>query len=562
MPRVLSTSLLAAVAVVAVAACRDRGGAGASTGVGVGVGVGVGAGAGAGVGVGAGAGAGAGVGVGVGATMPCEDLPSLRLPHVTVTEARLVAAGSPKPGAPNVPAHCRVLGVSRPVPDSEIGFEVVIPVGDAWNGRYQQVGNGAFGGRLPEGDILDALADGYAVAGTDDGHRAGPADASWALGHPEKIVDYGHRAVKETREAALAILRAQTGRAPRYSYFTGCSAGGRDGLILAQRHPEDFDGIVSGSPTIGVVHALFGFAWNVQALAETPGSHIPRSKLDAIESSVLAACGDEDGVVEDPLSCRFDPAVLRCTGADGPKCLTDAQVAALKKIYAGATNPRTGERIEPGFEPGAEAEPHGTEPDGWAFWLTGAAPGEKGNTGQYRLARSFFAYMVFDDPAYDVRRVDFDRDVDRAEAKVGAVLDATDPDLRAFRKHGGKLIHFHGWNDQVLPGLDSTTYYERVEAKMGDPGDFYRLFMPPGMLHCRDGRGPNVLATTDAITAWVEKGIAPDRLLATKYVDDDRSKGVVRRRPVCPYPQLAKWDGKGDRAKAESFACVARDVAR
>ncbi|HEX3344235.1 MAG TPA: tannase/feruloyl esterase family alpha/beta hydrolase, partial [Polyangiaceae bacterium] len=195
------------------------------------------------------------------APVPCGDLTSLRLPHVTITEARVVAAGRPEPGAPVLPSHCRVLGVSRPVPDSEIRFEVLIPEGDAWNGRYQQVGNGAFAGRIPEGDVFDALAGGYAAAGTDDGHEAGPADASWALGHPEKVVDYGYRAVTETNTAARAILRAHTGRAPSYAYFTGCSAGGREALVEARRFPADFDGIVSGAPTIDVAHVLFGFAW-------------------------------------------------------------------------------------------------------------------------------------------------------------------------------------------------------------------------------------------------------------------------------------------------------------
>lgn len=491
------------------------------------------------------------------ATAPvrCEDLTSLRLPHVIVTEARAVPAGPPKPGAPGLPAHCRVLGVSRPVPDSEIRFEVAIPTGDAWNGRYEQVGNGAFGGRIPEDDLHDALADGYATAGTDDGHDAKPADASWALGHPEKVVDYGYRAVKETRDAARAILRAHTGREPKFSYFTGCSAGGRDGLEEAQRYPDDFDGIVSGAPTIEVTHVLFGFAWNARALEETPASHIPRSKLDAIEAAVLAACGDEDGVVEDPLACRFDASVLRCTGPDTPRCLTDAQVTALKKIYAGPRNPRTGERIEPGFEPGAEAEPHGPEPDGWSFWLTGAAPGEAGNTGQFRLSKAFFAYMVYDDPGYDLRRLDFDGAVTTTDARVAAILNATNPDLSAFQRRGGKLIHYHGWNDGVLPARDSVGYYERVEAKIGNPRSFYRLFMAPGMLHCQLGRGPNVLATQSAIVAWVENGTPPDRVLATKYVDDSPAKAVVRTRPLCPYPQKAEWSGQGDRTRAESYAC-------
>jgi feruloyl esterase len=447
------------------------------------------------------------------------------------------------------------------VADSEIRFEVLMPVGDAWNGRYQQVGNGAYGGRVPEGDLFDALAAGYATAGTDDGHEAPPADASWAMGHPEKVADYGWRAVKETNDAARAVLRAYTGREPAFTYFTGCSAGGREGLVEAARFPGDFDGIVSGAPTIDVAHVLFGFAWNVRALAETPGSHIPRSKLDAIEEASLAACGDADGVVEDPPACRFDPAVLRCTGADTPRCLTGAQVTALRKIYAGARNPRTGARVEPGFEAGAEAEPHGAEPDGWSFWLTGAAPGEAGNTGQFRLAKSFFSFMVFDDPRYDMRRLDFDRDVATADARVSSVLDAG-ADLSAFRKRGGKLVHYHGWNDQVLPPRDSIRYHDRVAAAAtgGDPRDFYRLFLAPGMLHCMGGRGPNVLATEDAIVGWVEHGVAPDRVLATKYRDDDRAKGALQTRPLCPYPARAAWDGKGDRTKAESYACTGRQT--
>ena len=487
----------------------------------------------------------------------CEDLATLRLPHVTVTGARVVAAGSPKPGAPSLPAHCRIEGVSRPVPDSEIGFVVAIPEGSAWNGRYQQVGNGAFGGRIPEGDLAEALADGYATAATDDGHRAGPADASWALGHWEKVVDYGYRAVKETRDAARAILRAHEGREPAFSYFTGCSAGGRDGFTFAQRFPGDFDGIVAGSPTIETTHVLLAFAWIARALAETPTSHVPVSKLDLVEGAALAACGDEDGVIQDPLACRFDPAVLRCKGPDGPRCLTDGQVETLRKIYAGPHDPRTGALIEPGYEPGAEAESFGPEPDGWAGWLTGPAPGAAGNTGQYRLARSFFAFMVYEDPAFDPLRVDLDSSVAAADTRMAAVLNATNPDLSAFARRGGKLLHWHGWNDQVLPGRDSVAYHDRVVAKMGDPGAFYRLFMAPGMLHCFGGRGPNVLSTMDAITAWVEKGTPPDRLLATKYTGDDPKKPALRTRPVCPYPQLARWDGKGDRARAESWVCGA-----
>jgi hypothetical protein len=496
--------------------------------------------------------------------VPCESLPSLRVPHVTVTEAHLVPAGDHPRGGPrgvdmgmlHLPSYCRVLGVARPTADSEIRFEVVIPAGEAWNGRYEQVGNGAFAGFIPEDDLLDPLAAGYASAGTDDGHQASPADVSWALGHPEKIVDFGYRAVKETRDAAVAIVRAYSGRPPRFSYFSGCSDGGREALMEAQRFPEDFDGIVAGAPTIPTTHVLFGFAWNVLAIEESPGSYVPRSKLAAIEAAALASCGAEDGIIEDPEACRFDPAVLRCKAADGPDCLTGPQIAALRKIYAGPRNPRTGEPIEPGYEPGGEAEPGRKEPDGWSFWIAGGAPGAEGATGQYRLAHTFFANMVFGVPDYDLRRLDFDRDVALTDTRVAALLNPTSPDLSAFARRGGKLLHYHGWLDAVLPPRDSIAYHERVKAKMGDTRAFYRLFMAPGMLHCRDGRGPNVLATREAIVSWVERGRPPDRVVATKFAGDSPVNAVLRTRPLCPYPERARWDGRGDRRRAESYACV------
>jgi feruloyl esterase len=501
--------------------------------------------------------------------VPCDQLPFLRLGHLAVTEARLFepatvphyASREVDEGTMRLPATCRIHGVSRPTADSEIRFEVVVPVGDAWNGRYEQVGNGAFAGRIPEEDILESVALGFAAAATDDGHEAGPADASWALGHPEKVVDFGYRAVKETHDAARAILLALTGRAPKYSYFSGCSDGGREALMEAQRFPDDFDGIVAGAPAIPTTRVLLGFAWDVLALEETPGSYIPRTKLETIEAAALAACGDEDGVIGDPRSCHFDPSSLECSGVDSPRCLTRAQVAALRKIYGGART-RTGEAIEPGYEPGGEAEPHGPQPDGWSFWISGGAPGPAGATGQYRLARSFFESMVFEVPGYDLHRLDFDRDVVTTDAKLASILNPDDPDLFPFARRGGKLIHYHGWVDAVIPPRDSVAYHDRVTARIGDAGRFYRLFMAPGMTHCYGGRGPNVLATRDAIVAWVERGVPPDRLLATKYVEDNPSKAIVRTRPLCPYPQRAEWNGHGDRRSADSFDCAAERLPR
>lgn len=494
----------------------------------------------------------------------CEGLTALHLPHVSVTEAVVVPASTQPRSGPRgidegtlrLPAYCRVRGSSHPTPDSDIRFEVAIPVGDAYQGRFEQVGNGGFAGRIPEGDMLEPLAEGSATAGTDDGHEAGPADASWAIGHPEKVIDYGWRAVKETHDAAIAIVRAYTGAAPHHAYFSGCSDGGREALTEAQRFPEDFDGIVAGAPTIFTTHVLFGFAWNFLALSESAGSYIPWPKLPAIEAAVLAACGDEDGVIQDPPSCRFDPGKLRCAGPDAPGCLTDPQITALRKIYAGVTDPRTGASIEPGFEPGGEGEPAGPEPDGWAMWIAGSAPGPAGQSGQYRLAASFFAGMMFEQPGYDLHRLDFARDVATTDAKLASILDPDAPDLSAFARRGGKLLHYHGWLDPVLPPRDSVAYHDRVQARMGDARVFYRLFMAPGMLHCYGGRGPNVLQTREAITAWVERGAPPDRLLATKYHDDSPVQAVEQTRPLCPYPQRARWDGQGDRRRAESHRCT------
>ncbi len=484
--------------------------------------------------------------------MPCEALAGLALPHVAITEARAVAAAGSSTGAPAMPAYCRVLGISRPTPDSEIRFEVAIPAGTAWNGRYEQAGNGGFAGLIPEEAILLAVATGSAAAGTDDGHVSKRAtDASWALGHPEKLVDYGYRAVKETSDAARAVIRAHKGRAPKYAYFIGCSDGGREALMEAQRYPGDFDGIVAGAPANYATHLLMAMAWNIRALRETSASSIPASKLPAIEAAALAACG-QDGVVESPLECRFDPAVLRCAGADSDRCLTDPQLAALRKIYGGAKNPRTGAPIEPGFEPGAEAEP-----GSWSDWIVGPSPAAANRAVQALFSESFFRFMVFGDPKYDLARLDFDRDIATAEAKVGSIIDSTSPDLGAFEKHGGKLIQFHGWADPVIPPRDSIAYHDAVQAKVGDTSGFYRLFMAPGMLHCDGGPGPNVLATREAITAWVERGAAPERLMASKHTGDDPSKPVLRARPLCPYPQVARWDGKTDRNRADGYTCGA-----
>jgi feruloyl esterase len=469
----------------------------------------------------------------------CAGLTGLRLPHVEITGAAMVPAAS---------AYCRVEGFAHPTSDSNIGFEVWIP--DGWNGRYLQVGNGGFAGVIPERGMVGPVAQGYAVAGTDDGHQDSVnTSARWALGHPEKQIDFGYRALKETTDAAKAIITAYTGRAPRYSYFQGCSDGGREALMEAQRYPQDFDGIVAGDPANHWTHLLTGAVWNSQALTRTPGSWLSPDKLKLIQAEAVKQCGDEDGVIEDPEGCAFRPAKIRCKNGDVPDCLTDAELTTLGNIYGGPRNPRTGEKILSGFSPGGE-----NGPQGWGRWITGKTQGDK-DALIYGFGSNFFSYIVHADPNYDILKMNFDSDVAMTDRKFAPTFNSYSPDLSAFRKRGGKLIQYHGWADPAIPALDSVDYYKTVQARMGDTRGFYRLFMAPGMLHCQGGPGPNQLATLPAISRWVEQGTAPDHLVATKYQDNDPAKPVERVRPLCVYPARATWDGKGDKSKLESFRC-------
>ena len=467
----------------------------------------------------------------------CSQLTSLKLPHVTITGAAM---------AQN--SFCRVKGTAAPTSDSQIGFEVWIP--QNWNGRYLQLGNGGFAGVIPEAGMIAGVAQGYAVAGTDDGHQSTVnTDASWALNHPEKQIDFGYRALKETTDAGKAIIAAYTGKAPQYSYFSGCSDGGREALMEAQRFPRDFDGIVAGDPANNWTHLLTGAAMGMQALTATPGSWLSPAKLALIQAEAVKQCGDEDGVIQDPEGCKFRPETIRCAGGDTPSCLTAAELVTLNKFYEGARNPRTGEKIISGFSPGGE-----DGPQGWVRWITGASQGDK-DALIYAFSSNFFRYIVHADPGYDILKMNFDSDVAFTDKKTAHIFNSYSPDLSAFQQRGGKLIHYHGWTDPAIPAQDSVDYYKSAQTKMGDTKGFYRLFMAPGMMHCRFGPGPNVLATLPAIRAWVEDGKAPDRILATKYQDDDVTKPVVRTRPLCVWPARARWDGKGDKTKHESFRC-------
>jgi feruloyl esterase len=522
------------------------------------------------------------------AEQACEALKDIKLDHATVVSAvsQEPAPLKQPPGMPSkvpdvtVPAHCEVSGVARPTSDSEIDFTLWLPPREAWNGKYMQRGNGGWAGSIQPAVLVGPLARGYAISATDDGHetKGMMPDATWAIGHPEKLIDFGYRSLHETAILSKEILQAYYGKAAGKAYFSGCSDGGREALMEAERYPEDFDGIIAGAPANHWTHHFAGFVWNEIALNGKPESKISVEQLPAIQKAAVAACdaldGVKDGLIEDPRACHFDPSVLLCHGAAGADCLTQPQVEALEKIYAGPKNPRTGEQIYPGYEPGTEADP-----EGWSLWILGPSM-------QSLFGSSFFGQAVHEDPHWDWRTMDFDRDVRLADEKTGAILNSYNPDLRTFRDHGGKLIQYHGWGDAAIAPRDSINFYEDVRAFLGhypdprstNPTDiqgFYRLFMVPGMQHCSGGQGATSFGNDDiaalnstpddadndillALDRWVTQGVAPEKIIATGRLGVDAksgSEGVRLTRPLCAYPAVARYKGQGDTNAAENFEC-------
>ncbi len=496
----------------------------------------------------------------------CDSLTTLSLPDTTITSAALVSGTfTPPAGKPieALPSFCRVVGVIRPTNDSHITFEVWLPA-TGWNGKFQGVGNGGFAGSIGYPSLARAVERGYAAASTDTGHTGSAIDASWALGHPEKVVDFGHRAIHEMTMKAKAVVTAFYGEGPRRAYFASCSNGGRQALMEAQRYPDDYDGIVAGAPAAAWTRIMLGFAWNVQALSD-PAAHIPPESLPAIERAVVAACdardGVPDGVLAAPDRCDFDPKTLVCTGTASPDCLTAPQAEALARVLSGP-RARDGRVLARGFPPGAE-----TGEGGWGGWITGAKPGA---SVQAAFLRGTLAHMVFDRADYDPLTFDIERDAAAAEARIGRVLNATNPDLSAFRKRGGKLILFHGWNDPALSAHETIDYYQAVRARLGgDVDDFTRLYLVPGLQHCIGGPGATYtgglgvpLGDADhdisaALERWVEDGVAPASLVATQPPDLAKPGPVpaTPRRRICPYPQAATFSGTGSPDDIAAWSC-------
>ncbi len=465
----------------------------------------------------------------------CNDLAKLSLPATSVTKAETVAAGAftlphqpgPQPGNfKRLPAFCRVAAEIKPTSDSDIKMEVWLPL-ENWNGKFMGVGNGGWSGAIVYPALAMALGHGYAAASTDTGHNG--KDATFALGHPEKLIDFAYRAVHEMTVKGKAIMQAFYSKGPQRSYWNGCSSGGKQGLKEAQKFPLDYDGIVAGAPANYWTHLMAGDLWPAVVTHKDPSAAFSQSNLAVLHKAVLQACdnldGVRDGLIEDPTRCHFDPASLLCKGDETEGCLNKSQVDAARKIYAGATNPRTGESVFPGMTPGSELN--------WPA-LAGPVP--------FGIPLSHFQYVVFQNPKWDYMTMNFDKDVALADKIDDGLLNATNPDMRAFFTHGGKLLMYHGWNDELISPLNSVNFYKSVVKEMGGTAEVsgsYRLFMAPGMNHCGGGVGPSRIDVFTTIDDWATTGKAPARMLAEHF----NGTKVDRSRPLCPYPQVAKYKG-------------------
>ncbi len=497
----------------------------------------------------------------------CEALKDLKLPDTTITMAAPVTSGdldAPgiKPTFHELPPFCRVTGILRPSADSEINFEIWLPADD-WNQRFLGVGNGGFAGSIGYRELAGNLRRGYATAGSDAGHQAEAQDASWAYGRAEKIKDFGWRAVHLTAERAKDVIHAYYGKPADKSYFDSCSDGGREALMEAQRFPADYDGILAGAPANAWTRMLGSGLDVAQVTNGDPRAYISSMKLPAIERASLAACdaadGVKDGFINDPGKCHFDPAVLLCKAQDSLDCLTQPQVTALKKYYAGGSDGH-GQSIFPGYTMGDESS--------WQSWVVGHAPGA-GDGFQY--AQNYFRYMVTGDPKWNMLTAPVDAMWQEAIAKTSADLDATNPDLKPFAARGGKLIMYHGWNDPAISPWNSIAYYQSVQKTMGEEqtDSFLRLYMVPGMEHCAGGPGPAAFGQLgiptsngpkygifDALVGWTEKGISAGTVVTTKYAPGESGDPkVTMTRPLCPYPAVAKYNGAGDTNDAANFTC-------
>ncbi|MGD0912427.1 MAG: tannase/feruloyl esterase family alpha/beta hydrolase [Terracidiphilus sp.] len=512
----------------------------------------------------------------------CAKLASLQIPNVTITSAKAFPTGTYNAPSGNggadvaafyskLAAFCRVMAKAAPSADSDIAIEIWMPL-EGWNGRFQGTGNGGFAGSYDTGELAEFVSKGYAAAATDTGHTGSFIDASWAIGHPEKVIDFGYRGIHEMTRVAKLVVAQFYGSGASHSYFASCSDGGREALMEAQRFPDDYDGILAGAPANNWTLLLTGTVTDTLALTASPESFIPPKKIATIAHAVLAQCdaldGVSDGILNDPRQCEFDPASIECkNGEDTGQCLTGPQVTSLKAIYGGVKDEH-GRTLFPGYLPGAEEGQNG-----WGTWITGPAPGR---SLMAAFGSGYYSDMVYQKSDWDMKSFSLETGLPLAAEKTAHALNSTDPNLKPFYSHGGKLIIYHGWNDPAIPALSTVNYYQSVIDKLGQgkSQSFVRLYMVPGMQHCAGGPGPDEFGQSPssnpdphynartALELWVEKGTAPSSIIATKTAAAPPGAGNSQAapaitRPLCPFPQVAQYKGSGDTNSAENFGCAA-----
>jgi feruloyl esterase len=490
------------------------------------------------------------------APLACAELKSARIPKTVVAVAEPVAAGQFRPPAPpafgppvdysRLPAFCRVAGTIRATAESDIRFELWLP--ENWNGKFMQTGNGGAAGSVVYDSLVDPLLRGYAVANTDTGHQGSGGDFAWAVGQPQKLVDFQYRAVHELTVAGKALAAARYGRAADRSYWLGCSTGGRQGLKEAQRYPEDYDGVVAGAPASNWSPLML---LSVAIQRNMGPSGLPAEKLGVLKEAAIAACDAEDGVADRVITslatCNFDPASLQCAAGAMAGCLNPTEVEAAQRIYAGVVD-SNGAVVMPGTGPASEP-----------LWAAYASP-------QFAIGTNYFRNVVVNDKSWDPATFDVDRDLARAEAVDNGAAKAMDPDLSEFVGRGGKLITYHGTTDGLIPYENSVNYHESVVEEIGQrkADDSVRLYLVPGMDHCSGGEGAFAVDWLTPLERWVEQGEAPAALPAQHPAGGSGTPGAPPAqpsepftRPICPYPQAPRYRGTGDVADAASFECAA-----
>jgi len=469
----------------------------------------------------------------------CDEILALDIDTVTIVSATEVPAGPYQiPDSElkvELPAHCSVQVILAPSADSHIEMALWLPSSN-WNGKFLALGNGGWAGSISYDAMASGLKHGYAVASNDTGHKE--YSAAFAVGHPEKLVDFGYRSMHEMAVHSKAIIKRYYHKAPALSYYEGCSTGGRQGLMEAQRFPEDFDAIIAGAPVNNMFNVSAAQMHNMVSILSDQSLYLPPDKIELLHNAVLTACesldGINDGFINNPLVCKFDPQTLQCSRSVTASCLTPRQVESVRRAYA-PVKFSSGEEVYPGHALGFEL--------GWRMLEKGEVPST--------LQSDTFKYIAHEDPEWEWQSYDLDTDARLALARADDVS-ATDPDLSAFKARGGKLLIYHGWNDPGPSPYNSINYYTSVLSTLGgDQSEWLRIFMMPGMGHCRGGIGPDRADFLDAVDKWRERGTAPDRIEATRI----RNGKADMTRPLCPYPEVAVWNGNGSPDASENFVC-------